>query len=84
LTTIGELLVADVVGESVKVVGNVCGHAAVGADTSEVQVRLGALMLVGLSGGRFELKSWVRGKRTGKVIAWKISRIDLRQCKCWS
>lgn len=32
LATIGEFLVADVVGESVKIVGDICRHGAVGAD----------------------------------------------------
>lgn len=63
MTTVGEFLVANVVGESIKVVDDVWGHRVVGADAFEAQVRLGALMLAGSNRGCLELESWVRGKR---------------------
>ncbi len=72
MTTIGEFLVADVVGESVKVVGNVCRHGAVVAKALVAQVHLGIIMSVRWYGGCFELKNRVREPRMGEAIAWKI------------
>lgn len=72
MTTVCKFLVADVVGESIKVVGNICRHGAVIAEALVAQVRLRAMMSVMWYGGCFELKKGVREEKPGGAIAWKI------------
>lgn len=84
MTTVCKFLVADVVGESIKVVGNVCRHGAVIAEALVAQVRLRAMMSVMWYGGCFELKKGVREEKPRWSNSLEDRRPDLRQSTGWS